>query len=256
MKTVDFVNINIQPSEEFIPTPKKHIIVLDSDECVGSWGDLSLIYNLFQIEFKHELENIDTFMNIIITTGCIRPFLRELFNHITELKKNGAVHKVYMCTAASNKAGWVNYLVSIIEKWYGCKIYDEIIHREHIEEWSKKNKVPFSNSIGYIKDMNMIKEVIKKEHPDEHFEIIAIDDRPQNILNGISLGVKPYLVAVNLIEVVRMFYPDKFDFILENYGECLNNVWTDFLKNKHKYTNTYNDIELLKIIEQLPSKGF
>ena len=54
----------------------------------------------------------------------------------------------------------------------------------------------------YIKDMNQIRAVAGV---DVDTPVIALDDRPDNILNGEAIDVVPYFVAVNLVEVARQF---------------------------------------------------
>jgi hypothetical protein len=61
---------------------------------------------------------------------------------------------------SENIYGWVIFLSKILERWFGQKIYDEIIYGEMIEEWHIFNKSTVRNEIGYIKNMDMIREVI------------------------------------------------------------------------------------------------
>ena len=108
--------------------PTKYIISIDNDECIGSWSDMSLLYMMFKIEYGEKKLDIDMFVDIMIKTNCIRPYVRELFEKILELKKKNIVSKVVMFTAASNSTGWVIFLSQILERWMGCKICDEIIY--------------------------------------------------------------------------------------------------------------------------------
>ena len=37
------------------------------------------------------------------------------------------VHSIFMCTAARDSLGWVSFLKVVLEKWYGRKIYDNVV---------------------------------------------------------------------------------------------------------------------------------
>ena len=232
--------------------PKKFIIAIDNDECIGSWGDLSLLYSILLVELGKE-PDINIFTNIMLATGCIRPYVKDFFEKLIELKKKNIVYKIFMFTAASNSIGWVHYLSKILENWIGCTLYDGIIHQEMIKKWHILNKSEITNSMGYIKNMNMIRELIDfyDEHDSRDFHVVAIDDRPTNIINGIVIGVSPFKVAVNLFEVIRLFLPEKFDYLVEKYNHVINEAWENYMNNPSIYTNASLDIDILKSMEHI-----
>jgi hypothetical protein len=232
---------------------KKYIIVIDNDECIGSWGDLSLLYTMIKNENLLYESNLDLFVDIMIKTGCIRPYVKNFFEKLLDLKMKNIVDKIIMFTAASNSTGWVLFLSKILERWIGCKIYDEIIFQEMIYEWHITNNSDVCNSNGYIKNMNMIRELIilkYKQNP-QNYDIIAIDDRPSNILNGIAIGVRPYNVAVNIFEVLRIFLPEKFEYLIAKYEKSINQKWENYMKNPHLYTKAYLDRDIFIGIENI-----
>lgn len=232
---------------------KKYIIVIDNDECIGSWSDLSLIYNIFKFELKIDKPDILTFIDIMTKTGCIRPFVKDFFERIIDLKKKNIVSKVIMCTAASNSEGWVTYLAELLNYWIDYPLYDEIIYRERMDIWHDIKDTDKYNSIGYIKNMDMIKHIIDNKYKCNHkdFEIIAIDDRPSNILNGKTIGIKPYIVAINIYNVLQMYTPSQFDILLTKYEKIINESWEKYLKNPLKYTNAFEDIQILNVMENI-----
>lgn len=229
----------------------KYIIAIDNDECIGSWADMSLLYIILKMEYGEDNLNLDLFIDIMIKTNCIRPYVKELFEKILELKEKGIIYKIIMFTAASNSNNWVLFLSKILERWIGCKFYDDIIFQEMIEEWHVFNKTISKNTIGYIKNMDMIREIVDYKYNDDsrNFEIIALDDRPDNIINGISIGIKPYIVAVNIFEVLRLLLPDKSDYLISKYHKIINDSWEIYLRNPYKYTNAYYDREIYDKIE-------
>ncbi len=112
-------------SDDSTSISKKFIIAIDNDECIGSWGDMSMLYSMLKIEFKKE-PSIEMFTDIMVKTGSVRPYVKDLFEKLLELKKCGIVYKIFMFTASSNDNGWVFYLSKILENWIGQKFYDGI----------------------------------------------------------------------------------------------------------------------------------
>jgi hypothetical protein len=239
------------PSEH-ITKQKKFIIAIDNDECIGSWGDLSLLYNILKTELGKD-PNIKLFTEIMIQTKCVRPYVKEFFEKLLELKSKKIVYKIFMFTAASNSIGWVSYLSQILECWLGQSLYDGIIYQEMIEKWHILNKSEISNNIGYIKNMDMIREMIDFYDglDSNDFHILAVDDRPSNIINGIAFGVSPFRVAVNLFEVLRIFLPDKFDYLVNKYYKAINTSWEKYMKNPSIFTNVGSDIDFLLGMEDI-----
>ena len=158
-----------------------------------------------------------------------------------------------MFTAASDSTGWVSFLCKVLERWIGMNFYDEIIHQEMIDEWHLFNKSDCRNKIGYIKNMNMIREIInfKYKHNTDHFEIIAIDDRPQNIVNGISIGVSPYFVAMNMFEVIKYFMPTKHPYLMSRYKKQIEGCWERYLENPSIYIKSSIDSEFYYKLEHI-----
>ena len=230
----------------------KVIIVIDNDECIGSWNDLSLLYSILKYEYSKE-PDIDLFVKIMNDTCCIRPYVKDLFNKIISLKSKGIICKVFMCTAASNKIGWVTFLSKILERWIGEKIYDDIIFGEQIQEWHIYNKSSVANNIGYIKNMDMIRELLhfKYSYKSDKFTIIAIDDRPSNIINGIAIGVSPYRIAVNIYEVLKLYYPDNYAYLMGKHELVINDSWERYLKNPLVYSKAYADNDIFKGIKHI-----
>lgn len=230
----------------------KFIIAIDNDECIGSWGDLSLLYSILIYEYSKE-PDIDLFVKIMNDTYCIRPYVKDLFDKIINLKKNGIICKVFMCTAASNQNGWVTFLAKILERWIGEKIYDDIIFGEMIQEWHLYNKSSLTNNIGYIKNMDMIREILdfKYSYKTDEFTIIAIDDRPSNIMNGIAIGVSPYRIAVNIYEVLKVYYPDNYEYLMGKHELVINDSWERYLKNPLVYSKAYADNDIFKGIKYI-----
>jgi hypothetical protein len=231
---------------------KKIIFAVDNDECIGSWGDLSLIYSVLKLELGIE-PNINLFVEIMVKTGCIRPYVKDFFAKLLELKKKGIIYKIFMFTAASDSTGWVTYLSKVIETWFGESVYDGIIYGEMIKKWHTHNKTECINNLGYVKNMDMLREIINYKYGIDSalFDCVAIDDRPGNIINGIAIGVSAFRVAINVMEVLRLYLPQNFEYLMGKYEMQINSSWETYLKNPHHYSNVSRDVDFLISIDRL-----
>ena len=229
---------------------KPFIMVIDNDECIGSWGDLSQLYSLHEIFNK--TPSVETFSNLLIQTGCVRPYLREFYDTVLKMKSDGMILKIYMCTAAKNIKKWVSFLHLILEHWYGKKIYDGIIDGELIHEWHVANNTQEINSIGILKDMNQIRKIA---NVDINTPVVALDDRPTNILNGYRIKISPFFVAINLVGILRLYFShwDDIDMYLvkTTYNNSLQQSWVRYLTNSEQFTNASSDLIVLHIANYL-----
>jgi hypothetical protein len=85
-----------------------------------------MLYTVFT-HVLHQDPPVELFARLLNDTGCVRPGLRELYDAVLELKAEGAVCGVYMCTAARDTVGWVSFLRRVLEAWYGRAVYDGVI---------------------------------------------------------------------------------------------------------------------------------
>jgi hypothetical protein len=245
-------------SSTLIEPVKKVILAIDNDECIGSWGDLSLLYNIYKAEFSLD-PPVELFVKIMEETYCIRPHLRELYNKILFYKNvSKNIDKIYMFTAASNSTGWVTFLRKILVHWFGEEIYDGVIYQEMIRDWHLENNSIALNENGYIKNMDLIRKLINSSSQTNiNFEIIAIDDKPQNIVNGIAIPVKPYKVAVNVNEVIKLFLSNHYEKIYAKYKHEVNLSWGHYSRNPNYYSIASCDYDIklsIRKIDNLLSK--
>ena len=173
---------------------KMAIVVLDNDECTGSWAGMSVLYSLMASP------SASLFASLIESNGCCRPGLRELYDQLLKHKITGRVAKIYMCTAASNVTGWVSFLREVLEVWYGRTVYDGVVHGGMILEWHRLHGTPPIDPVSgsFIKDMDMIRTLADAPL---RTVVVAVDDRPLFIQNGASIGVIPYYANVDVEEL-------------------------------------------------------
>ena len=204
------------------------LVALDNDECIGSWGDLSLLYAVYIR--THGREPPPTlFAGIMEQTRCVRPGLREMYDTLLALRRLGTIKRVYMCTAARDDTGWVAFLRQALEAWYGGTVYDGVIHGAMIQAWHAAMGSVHMDTTGSVnKDMHMVRQLAQA--PPETV-VIAIDDRPGNIVNGLAIGVSRYTVAVNLIAVGRLCIPTWDTHVGNAYNETLQQSWDLYLRN-------------------------
>lgn len=239
------------------------IISIDNDECIGSWSDLSLIYSIIKSVMRLPIneEIVNMFVKLFDDTGCVRPNLKTLYDDLIKLKDEGKIDAICMFTSASDVSGWVSFLKIVLEKWYSNKIgkniviYDCVINGDDIYKWHiDKNTVCKSNT-GIIKNMNMVREIIGSSlNLLDEIYVIMLDDRPENIVNGHAIGIAPYKVAVNLIEVVKIYlkkYKSHID-VIYNYNFKLNYNWHLYNSNPMLFTvNALEDRHIILCSEQI-----
>jgi len=177
------------------------IVVLDNDECTGSWAGMSVLYSI--MDRLGIPPNPALFARLIVDTGAIRPGVRALFDVIQRLRQNGGVSRVVMCTAARNDNGWVMFLRRVLEIWYGSPFFDVVIDGKAIRDWHTRHGTLFDDPVtgSVYKDMNMV----RFRFPDE--QVIMVDDRPNYIQNGTALGVTPFGKQINLTALAREYIP-------------------------------------------------
>jgi len=180
-------------------------------------------------------------------TQCIRPHMRKFYDNLLSLKKENKIHGIFMCTAASNERGWVEFLKKSIEEWYGDTIYDEVVHYETIVEYHTDNKTDWINERGVIKDMQLF---VDRYSCSPSSKFVVFDDNP-NIVNHSKLfTVSGYNVAVNLIEVLKQQLPEIYP-ICECHYSSLSQSWVDFRFTPSRFTNASTDNVFLQLCDKL-----
>jgi hypothetical protein len=229
------------PAEDVQELVRPALVVIDNDECIGSWGDLSMLFTVFT-HVLHIEPPVDLFARLLNDTGCARPGLRELYDTVLDMKAEGSVCGVYMCTAARDTVGWVTFLRKVLEVWYGKPVYDGVIEGSMIHEWHMANGSAPTDMYGSVyKNMHQVRTVagVAADTP-----VIAIDDRPDNILHGEAIRVVPYSVAVNLVEVARLFVPQWNVTLEQRYGHTLQESWRTYQRNPARYTVAWMDVAM------------
>jgi hypothetical protein len=243
-------------------TKNKIIIAIDNDECIGSWGDLSLVYSIikYNMFFQMNDEIIDIFVELLDVTGCVRPNLKILYDNLIKLKKEDKIHGIYMFTSASDSFGWVCFLKNILERWYSKKIgenvniYDHVINGNDINKWHNNNSTVSTSKTGTIKNMDMIREIINNDNSTDKINVIMLDDRPENVINGHVIGITPYKVAINLIEICKLYFQHHISHIdiINYYYDKLNESWNIFQLCPWLFTlNAYEDNHIILCSETI-----
>ncbi len=227
----------------------KEILVLDNDECLGNFATASLMMTIFihyiSSEFNpprgdgplHEYyaNMVYPYMDKFVTyleKGIARPYLKELIQHVYQLKLQGKIKKVVMYTAAPNTYGWVTFLSKLIPTYAGVPLdlYDIVLSR---------TDTIFRRNI-YLKPLIRIDA--------DQSKIVMVDDSPENIIhhNATILPVTKYLHHVDLLD------HDFMENIHESYHPViLNAIQKDnehVIKSDIDYTT---DSELLYIMNRI-----
>lgn len=121
-----------------------------------------------------------------------------------------------------------------------------------IHEWHAANGTAPTDAYGSVyKNMNHVRTVagVSMDTP-----VVAIDDRPDNILNGEALRVVPYTVAVNLVEVARLFVPEWNAVLEQRYGHTLQESWRTYQRNPSRYTVAWMDVAMSQSVSAMRAK--
>jgi hypothetical protein len=128
------------------------------------------------------------FAELLHTTACARPGLRELYNVLAVLRHKRHIRATVMCTAARNKTGWVTFLHATLAAWYGRDIYDGGVVTGHdLIEWSAARNDGAGGAV--YKDMDCVRARVRAP---ASMPVLAIDDRPEAIVGGVVLAVPAY----------------------------------------------------------------
>jgi len=172
------------------------LFILDNDECLGSFGFLSLFHSYIVDThcIKHDLKLNDPrrkqvddlftkFGAEMLGLGFARPSLREFFRMLQKLKKRDSHVRVVMYTSAPrytdieerDYTDWLTTLKNVLEHYTGCKIYD-MTHSGRTDETHRREAADGAT----LKDVRIIlaKLGISK---DDVGGVVFLDDRPQNI---------------------------------------------------------------------------
>lgn len=145
-----------------------------------------------------------------------------------------------------------------------------------IHEWHAANGSAATDHLGSVfKNMHQVR-AFAGVHADT--PVVAIDDRPDNILHGevcvsalpylvrVTLNrrrvsscpqavrVAPYTVAVNLVEVARLFVPEWNAVLEQRYGHTLQESWRTYQRNPARYTVAWMDVAMSQSAAIIRSK--
>lgn len=147
---------------------------------------------LYLIHKAHGIEPCARkFAELLHSTACARPGLRELYNVLAVLRRKCHIRTVVMCTAARNRTGWVTFLRATLAAWYGSDIYDGgVVTGQDLLQWSAaRNDAGEAGGATVYKDMDCVRERVRAP---VSTPVLAIDDRPEGIRGGVVLAVPAY----------------------------------------------------------------
>ena len=220
--------------------PKEYtVLVLDNDECLGSWGLASGIHSFFVyyipvhtgIPVSECLKALKTsLVKHYFRNGGARPGTKNLLKLIQMYKYLGMVNNVSMFTSSSNKYDWVVFLKECLEEYAGTSgVYDSVFHNDNTLS-------SISSDGATLKSMSLLCTRLSLE--ENKTRIIIIDDKPHNIRgSGIRIPVSPYRHVVDEIHVNRLL-DDVFDVLQgiyspivgiktyppDNFRKCIKNL--------------------------------
>lgn len=229
-------------------------IVLDNDECIGSWRDLSMLFSYY-IKVLKKAPEPELFVTIIEHTNVIRPNIRHLFDKLYQLREDGLISGIIMFTAASDREGWVTFLRRILEVWYNAEaerpLYDFLFCYEDIKKWcDQTERVVFTEVDGTTGGVNKYMDILKSQ-VDQNARIIMVDDRTE-FVHGADhlLKVCPYTVAVQLVRTAQLFVKEWTADHEKAYTHLFLNSWYRFEKGV-KFSCMHTDTAMMECLEKI-----
>ena len=203
-----------------------NVLILDNDECLGSFGFISNMYenligqyileNKLNADSKERIAIEKLFINFaiqLLNIGFGRPGLKEFFHMIKDLKQYKMLNYVIMYTSAARNnhkdetpyLNWVGTLRKILEKSVShykpdIKLYD-LDHSGRSDE----NPPRMSKDGATQKSVDVVLSRLKLKTEDVK-NVIFIDDRPQNIWKWeeqklVRIGVQAYFFLPELSKI-------------------------------------------------------
>ena len=160
----------------------KYTIILDNDECTGSYFIGSKIYLMCR---KYNISiSSKEFAEKYLVKGGARPGTKELLKKLFVLKQKYDL-KIVMFTAAENVNGWVQFLKSSLEIYGNCvNLFDQVLTRRDCL---------YHNGL-YYKDLSNTPEGFR----------IMIEDTPENVINyDLIYKVRRYYADVDISHFLR-----------------------------------------------------
>jgi hypothetical protein len=126
----------------------------------------------------HQNPPRDVLLNYL-REGAARPGTKELLQTAWRLKAERRLDRLVIFTAASDKTGWVTFLVGLLEEYAEIPqgTIDYVATREHV-------KVFDSTSGQTLKDLRLI--------CDDTRHLVMVDDKPEFVNFGPVIKVPPY----------------------------------------------------------------
>ncbi len=259
------------------------IVVLDNDECLGQFGLFSCLYvysRMTRDPYKINLNELKkSCVKYLFTNGIARPYLKELFMLLKNLKNNGKINAVVMYTSAPNnlsdgKSGYVYFLKDCIELYCNCpRIYDKVLHRNNVIAKISKCGATIKDLGNVLLTSQQRKVLVGKDTIDKRklnhkvntltHNIIMVDDKPKNIRvrSGRAIGVRPYEYEGNGILFKKCidsvpnlrkkleYYRDPENTKLSVYQGILREADINY-KKYYGQKNTNDLIKIIKIIKR------
>ena len=193
-------------------TNKYTLFILDNDECLGSFGFLSLFHSYivdtlcmkrqWKLNDPQRAPLDDLFTKFgaeMLGLGFARPFLKDFFKMLRKLKEQDPHVRVIMYTSAPRYAvaneryytDWLIALKEMLEAYIGFPIYD-LTHSGRTDETKRRESADGAT----LKDVRVILDRLHISN--DHVKgVLFLDDRPHNIADWeekkfLRLGMKAY----------------------------------------------------------------
>jgi hypothetical protein len=158
-------------------------VVLDMDDTMGQVSAGSIAFQLC-LGYTDRVLDKDMFVTSYLLKGGARPWLKQMLQTLAHWKRIGRIGVVAIFTAADNTNGWVTFIKECLELYAETpRLFSRILTRPDL------SCVQTPNGMQLVKDLSVFSNNVHN--------VVLIDDRPENGINGYVIGVPAYTPDVD-----------------------------------------------------------
>ena len=115
-----------------------NFVALDMDETLGSFGNISIILNIWTMkklnDSTEEFPSKEVIINNYFNEGGVRSDLKQFLQNLKALKDLNKVDEVVLYTSASNTHNYIKFMIECFEEFGGTpQLFDRFISRNDVE---------------------------------------------------------------------------------------------------------------------------
>ena len=222
------------------------IIVLDFDETLGHFKQLSIIWQSLQLYTEHILKdnnliNQRYFNQLLdLLPYYLRPDILDILSYIKYKKKHKKCNYVMIYTNNTGAKTWINYVISYFESKLKYKLIDRIIAAFKI----KGNII----EVGRTTNEKTISDLIKCTKLPKNTQICYIDDvlYPEMINDNVYyINIKPYYFDYSFDYILDQIYNSNETYKQPHFKNTMIKILDKFNYNVHLKQSIDYEIDII-----------